>query len=556
MLNRSGRVLLARQFVPITRSRLDGLLTAFPKLIGNDSQHTFIETEHVRYVYQLIDQLYLVLVTNLSSNIMEDVDTLRLLAKLVPEYANGQSEEHITKYVYELVFAFDEVISIGHRENVSVAQVRTYTDMYVFFALTGKADLVLSSALLTLQLSLFSSSHTHRDSHEEKLQKIIQESKMNEAREQMRQKADDIERKKMEEKRVQQAMGGDRRPGRGFGSGYSSIDAGDREPPSYRDPVPTPSPVERPASISKANTGAGGKHKGMQLGKGKKTTEDFFSSIAKEDSSVTEAAAAAPTRSSAVGNAAAAQPSPVASSDGVSVQIIEQIICELERDGSLRRFEIKGEMKLQVFEPELCRIVVHTNAALDEKAGWKCRLHPKMNKQLWASGQQLGLADPSKPFPVGSDKAFDVLKWRKVESDDSAVPLTLNVWPNAEDGETVVSCEYTMDQPDLELVDVIVRIPCSQPPNVTSVNGDWRYDKQTKQLLWQIGNVTQDNSSGSIEFSVSDNDADALFPIHVDFTSASPFSGLSVPDVVHVDSGEGVKFAPHISVATESYTVQ
>jgi hypothetical protein len=60
-----------------------GLLAAFPKLVGSDSQHTFIETDQVRYVYQPLETLYLIMITNKQSNIMEDLDTLRTLAKLV-----------------------------------------------------------------------------------------------------------------------------------------------------------------------------------------------------------------------------------------------------------------------------------------------------------------------------------------------------------------------------------------------------------------------------------------------------------------------------------------
>ena len=75
--------LVSRQFVDMTRIRIEGLLAAFPKLVGIGKQHTYVETENVRYVYQPMEQLYLLLVTNRQSNILDDLETLRLLSKIV-----------------------------------------------------------------------------------------------------------------------------------------------------------------------------------------------------------------------------------------------------------------------------------------------------------------------------------------------------------------------------------------------------------------------------------------------------------------------------------------
>jgi len=78
---KNGKALLSRQFVDISRVRIEGLLAAFPKLMGSEKQHTFIETDTVRYLYQPLETLYILLVTNKSSNILEDLETLHLLAK-------------------------------------------------------------------------------------------------------------------------------------------------------------------------------------------------------------------------------------------------------------------------------------------------------------------------------------------------------------------------------------------------------------------------------------------------------------------------------------------
>jgi hypothetical protein len=39
----------------MSRLRVEGLLAAFPKLVSAGKQHTFVETENVRYLYQPLE---------------------------------------------------------------------------------------------------------------------------------------------------------------------------------------------------------------------------------------------------------------------------------------------------------------------------------------------------------------------------------------------------------------------------------------------------------------------------------------------------------------------
>ncbi|KAJ9078143.1 coatomer subunit delta [Entomophthora muscae] len=127
----SGKVLLSRQFVEVPRSRIEGLLAAFPKLIGAGSQHTVVETESIRYVYQSIGNLFLVLLSNRQSNILQDIETLRLLGQVVSKVCHSTEEEKILASAFELLSAFDEIVSLGYRDTVTLSQLSTIIEMEI-----------------------------------------------------------------------------------------------------------------------------------------------------------------------------------------------------------------------------------------------------------------------------------------------------------------------------------------------------------------------------------------------------------------------------------------
>merc|ERR1712115_623264 len=76
IITRGGKIVVSRSFREIQRSRVEALLASFPKLAssGSGSQHTVVEANSVRYVWQNLDEFYLVLITNVGSNILQDID--------------------------------------------------------------------------------------------------------------------------------------------------------------------------------------------------------------------------------------------------------------------------------------------------------------------------------------------------------------------------------------------------------------------------------------------------------------------------------------------------
>ena len=71
----------------------------------------------------------MVLITNKQSNILQDIDSLHLFAQVVSSICKSLDEREILKHSFELLSAFDEVVSLGYRENLGLQQVKTFLEM-------------------------------------------------------------------------------------------------------------------------------------------------------------------------------------------------------------------------------------------------------------------------------------------------------------------------------------------------------------------------------------------------------------------------------------------
>mmetsp|Transcript_12803 Transcript_12803/g.44503 ORF Transcript_12803/g.44503 Transcript_12803/m.44503 type:complete len:546 (-) Transcript_12803:1493-3130(-) len=537
IVTKTGKALVSRQFVEMTRIRIEGLLAAFPKLIGSGKQHTYVETEHVRYVSQPMESLYLLLITNKASNILEDLETLRLLSKVVPDHAGAADEESVSRNAFELIFAFDEVISLGHKENVTLQQVRTYVEM---------------------------------ESHEEKLHKMIIQSKINDTKDVMEKKAREIDKNKMEKRESRfvgmgnslQSLGSgliddDGPSGMGMG-GRGGFGGGGMGGGGFDDGMGG----GYSGSMMQGGFGGGGgfggmsggadapkakagPKKGMVLGS-KAKTSSFLESLKAEGELVDEPR-------SAPGAGAAASAAPAVPQDPVSVAIEEKLVCQLRKDGGMDNLEVQGTMLLSVASEDdaYVRVAIRTG----DVRGFQFKTHPNIDKALHSNEGILGLKDPNRPFPTGS--ALGILKWRMQTKDESVVPLSINCWPSVSGGETFVSIEYEATQQfDLHNVQVAIPLPALRDaPQVSQADGDYRWDSRRSVLFWEIELIDNSNRNGSMEFAVPACDTDTFFPIEVGFSSKGTLCQVAVDSVVHATEGQPVRYSCTSALQVESFQV-
>lgn len=93
-------------------------------------------------------------------------------------------------------------------------------------------------------------------------------------------------------------------------------------------------------------------------------------------------------------------------------------------------------------------------------------------------------------------------------------------------------------------------------PTVSSHTGDWALNSSEHTLDWSVPLVDADNTSGSLEFSVSGDDDSAFFPVRATFIGAGSMAGISVASIAQVDGGADVLFSQDATVTADDYIVE
>jgi len=533
ILNTTGKILLSRQFVDMTRIRIEGLLAAFPKLLGSNKEHTFVETDNVRYVYHPLESMYLLCITNKGSNIIEDLATLQLLSKVVPDTCGSLLEESIVRNSFELIFAFDEVLTGGgYKVGLSMSELRSNLTM---------------------------------DSHEEKLHLMIKESKIQEARENMILQAGIIKQQKREGLQAGGKYsgmgsdgGGDSVSGGGSMSGLGSqggsnsgwySNSGYNEDDSSSSPAVGGSSPYQQSQPAYSEPVRAQPTKGMSLG-GPSKNNNFLKAMAVEDN-VSTSFYQKPAAAADAGAPVAAAPAPRGPTGDVEITCTETIRVLATRDSDVEKLEVKGAMTLTAHVESATLATI--KFAKRDLAGLALQPNPILDRKALAQNIIRPRA-PTKPFPVGVPSG--IVKWRFSTDDKSYMPISINVWPEAGSRNTTVSIEFNLENVDMSLHAVCITIPLgsSAAPDITYVDGVARHVAKSESIEWRHELIDSETASGQLEFTIAGTDEDVFFPCTVQFSSNYNFADFKFEAAVDPDR-KPLKIVSENAMAIAEYTV-
>jgi len=506
--------------------RVEGLLAAFPKLLTHSRQHTFVETDTVRYVYQPLENgLYLLLITTKSSNIVEDLGTLRLLAKVVPDVAGGLSEGGITSNAFELIFAFDEVLTAGgYREDISISNIRTNLEM---------------------------------DSHEEKIAIMMEEKKKEDARKAMEEKATEIKKRQMEN--IKATMMGEQSSGvsqggmQGFGGGgvtpgYEAFQAAAPSMGSthqYNTHKETAPVDEGPRVVAK----------GMKLGGfgGNKKKDNLMAAMAMEDNF--SLLGSKKSGADVLGLSSAPTPS-AAPSTPLTLALEEKYTVAMNREGGIESCDLKGTLTLtaNTNAGSMASIAVNKSVMASKcTSNWNFATHPKVNKVDYEKKGIITLKG-GKGLPI--NRPVGVLRWSYAGED--AAPLSINCWPEDEgSGSINVNIEFELTRPEMNLTDVNILLPLgtTDPPAIESIDGQYKHDANAGMMCWHHDIIDANNSTGSLEFSIGGTDVDAFFPVQVLFKSETFMCPIEITGITSTTTGAPIPNGMTKNVIPDKYEI-
>ncbi|CCJ30295.1 unnamed protein product [Pneumocystis jirovecii] len=484
---RGGKAILSRQFRDISKARIEGLLAAFSQLTSTEAHHTTIETDYIRYVYQPLEELYMILITNLHSNILHDINTLHLFTQTVVNICRSYDEQEILRNAFELLNAFDEITSFGYQENLSFAQIKSFLEM---------------------------------DSHEEKIQEIIAKNKELEAGEERKRRVKQFELQRKESSK------------KGF-SNFQLLSNNQYQLTSYssyntdsvRNVEDNQNQINKPSTL---------KGKGMHLGK-KPRQFDLYETTKHKDLK----------EHIFIDVAAKNNVNNTIFTEDIQIKMYEDIYIVKTRDNIIENLEIKGDLHLHVLQQNVAFFRLFL--CDDENKEIEYKIHPNVNKSQFLSDKIIAHRDSTKPFPVNT--SLGVLKWRIKKNKEINLPFNVNIQSYNSNGYINIYVEYELTSNNYELENVIIFIPFQSYSAIQETSEGITVNHEKKFLEWQVSEINYLNKSDSKNFTIKSDNIESCFPISVNFSMKTLIFNIDVVKAELVNTGKTLSFSKSIAVS-------
>eukprot|EP00347_Sterkiella_histriomuscorum_P011230 403373247 len=520
---------MARQFIPITRLKLEEYMANFPKLIESGKQCTHIETDNIRYVYLPMEKLFLVLITTKNSNIIEDLEVIRLLHQVVIQQCQqGLDEKVVMKKAFDLILSFDDVISFGHRESINMSQLEAYLEM---------------------------------DSTDEKIHKKMQLIRENEAKDYAKKQQKEIARRKHDPAYKDNMKGIssiDYQPNQGSGGqaqiGYQgNASQGNASAGAAVSAQKAPWMQDDNANLSQSKKAPG---KAMQLGKPKKQNE-LMKDLQKEklfskpqDALAEESQAQQQEQTQAY--------NPLA--ENVVIEVEEKVNCTLNKDGELDKFEVKGIIFLTLNDPKKNNPIAQLS--FNQVKGFNFKSHPELDKQSWTKKKIIQASDADQGFPVHT--RLDAVRYNYRSKDEADLPFTVNVFNSKKQNKSVITLEIELNQScnlsfkSLERVTLALNMGGDKAVDIEVVkkgkNSNLEQDQANNMLLWVVSNLVEEGSA-VLSFASEKLAFEEIFPIDIRFEETYSLIEINVDSIQNQATGDALSIKTLHSLTSENYRI-
>lgn len=128
--NKSAKIIIARTFQEMSRIQLEEQVILFSRNIDIKKQTTIIDSDKSRFIYIPVEGLYILLISSIDSNIIEDMETIKLIYRLVQDLCGGSINEYsLRDNANEIILGMDDIVAYGIRSGCNIAQVKQFLTM-------------------------------------------------------------------------------------------------------------------------------------------------------------------------------------------------------------------------------------------------------------------------------------------------------------------------------------------------------------------------------------------------------------------------------------------